>query len=155
MQKLVAFAASLLLLFSSLGYAEDTSFGDCKLADAKGKQADATLVFSDSTNSVVVRVAGHDLASIPYTNLDKVSYEYTKKHRITTGAIVMIFSLGTGAIVMLTKSKSNWLYIDYHDPDGKKTIVLKLEKRDLTKIFDATKTHTGKEVIDLGNAGKG
>jgi hypothetical protein len=100
-------------------------------------------------------VSDRDLASIPYGSLDKLSYEYTKKHRIASGAVIMVFSLGAGAVVMLTKSKSNWLYIDFHEQDAKKTFVLKLEKKDLQKIFDAAKTHTGKEVIDLGNAGKG
>jgi hypothetical protein len=155
MKKIIVIAVAIMLTANSLGYAEDVSFGDVKLADAKGKQADAKLIFSDSTKSLVVRVADHDLASIPYENLDKLSYEYTKKHRITTGAVVMIFSLGVGAVVMLTKSKSNWLYIDFHEQDAKKTVVLKLEKKDLQKIFAAAKTHTGKEVIDLGNAGNG
>lgn len=155
MKRIITIVSAILFAMNSFSYAEDLSFGNVKLADARGKQADASLIFSDSTKSLVVRVADHDLASIPYENLDKLSYEYTKKHRITSGAIVMVFSLGAGAVVMLTKSKSNWLYIDYHEQDAKKTIVLKLEKKDLQRIFDAAKMHTGKEVIDLGNAGKG
>jgi hypothetical protein len=155
MKKIVVVALVVLLAANSLGYAEDVSFSNVKLADAKGKQADAKLIFSDSTKSIVIRVSDRDLASIPYGSLDKLSYEYTKKHRIASGAVIMVFSLGAGAVVMLTKSKSNWLYIDFHEQDAKKTFVLKLEKKDLQKIFDAAKTHTGKEVIDLGNAGKG
>lgn len=156
MKKIIVLAMAVLLTGNSIGYADDLTFGNVKLADAKGKQADARMTFSDSTKSLVINLAGHDLATIPYANLDKLSYEYTKKHRITTGAIVMVFSLGAGAVVMLTKSKSNWFYIDYHEADGsKKTIVLKLEKKDVQKVFDASKTHTGMSVIDLGNAGKG
>lgn len=133
----------------------EVTFGNVKLADPKGKLADARLVFSDSTKSLVIRMADHDIASIPYANIDKLSYEYTKKHRITSGAIVMVFSLGAGAIVMLTKSKSNWFYIDYHDTSSKELIVLRLEKKDLQTIFQAAKDHTGKEVIDLGDKSKG
>lgn len=133
----------------------DVTFGNVKLTDPKGKLTDAKLVFSDSTKSVVIRVSDRDVASIPYANIDKLSYEYTKKHRITSGAIIMVASLGAGAIVMLTKSKSNWFYIDYLDKGSKELIVLKLEKKDLQTIFQAAKVHTGKEVIDLGNAGKG
>ena len=58
------------------------------------------------------------------------SYEYTKKHRITSGAITMVFSLGAGAIVMLTKSKSNWLFSTITTQDSKRTVVLKLEKKE-------------------------
>ncbi len=133
----------------------DVTFGNVKLADPKNKLTDAKLVFSDSTKAIVIRVSDREIASIPYANIDKLSYEYTKKHRITSGAIVMVFSLGAGAIVMLTQSKSNWLYLDYHDKDSKSLIVLKLEKKDIQTIFQAAKDHTGKEVIDMGDAGKG
>ena len=155
MKSILVITSAVLLVANSLGYAEDVTFGNVKLADAKGQQTNAKLIFSDSTKSVVIQVSDRDLVSIPYANLDKLSYEYTKKHRITSGAITMVFSLGAGAIVMLTKSKSNWLYFDYHDQDSKRTVVLKLEKKDLQNIFEAAKTHTGKDVVDLGNAGNG
>ncbi|MGC2694522.1 MAG: hypothetical protein WA738_01905 [Candidatus Angelobacter sp.] len=89
--------------------ANDTTFRGVKVTDAKGKQTDAQLIFSDSNSKMVVRVADRDFVSVPYDRLDKFSYEYTKKHRVTQGAIVMVASLGAGAIVMLTKSKSHWL----------------------------------------------
>jgi len=71
----------------NVSLAEETAFRGVKLADAKGKQADASLVFSDNNKNVVVRVADRDFVIVPYDQLDKFSYEYTKKHRITQGAI--------------------------------------------------------------------
>lgn len=145
------FLAALLvaLVANAIALADDASFS-VKLADAKGQQSNATLILSDSNKNVVVRVADQPLATIPYDQVDKFSYEYTKKHRITQGAIVMIASLGVGAVVMLTKSKSHWLYIDYHDQTGAKTVVLRLDKHDYNTILDAVKTHTGKDVEMLG-----
>ena len=64
----------------------------------------------------------------------------------------MVASLGAGAIVMLTKSKSHWLYIDYHEQNVPKSVVLRMDKSDYKKIFEAVKTHTGKEVEMLGDA---
>jgi hypothetical protein len=90
--------------------------------------------------------------TIPYDQLDKFSYEYTKEHRITQGAVVMIASVGAGAIVMLTKSKSHWLYIDFHEQNVPKTVVLRMDKKEYKDIFDAVKTHTRKEVEFLGDA---
>ena len=113
---------------------------------AKGKQTDATLTFSDNNKKLVVRVADQDFVAIPYDQLDKVSYEYTKKHRVAQGAIVMVASLGAGAIVMMTKSKSHWLYIDFHEQDAPKSVVLRMDKNSYKSICDAVKTHTGKEV---------
>ncbi len=124
----------------------DTTFHGVKIADAKGKQPDALLVFSDSSKKLVLRVADQDFLSIPYDQIDKFSYEYTKKHRVTQGAIVMVASLGAGAVVMLTKSKSHWLYIDFHEQAAPKNIVLRMDKNQYKSIIDAAKAHTGKEV---------
>ncbi len=136
----------------NLSLAEETAFRGVKLADAKGKQADASLIFSDNNKNVVVRVADRDFVTVPYDQLDKFSYEYTKKHRITQGAIVMVASLGAGAIVMLTKSKSHWLYVDFHEQNAPKSVVLRMDKHEYKSIIEAVKTHTGKEVEFLGDA---
>ena len=134
--------------------AEDSAYGGVKLADVKGQQADARLIFSDTNRNLVVRVADRDFVAIPYDQLDKFSYEYTKKHRITQGAIVMAASLGAGAIVMLTKSKSHWLYIDFHEQGAPKNIVLRMDKGEYKRVLEAVKAHTGKEVEFLGDAKK-
>ncbi|GAC1621040.1 MAG: hypothetical protein PVS2B2_06920 [Candidatus Acidiferrum sp.] len=140
------------LAIVNLSFAEETAFRGVKVADAKGKQTDATLIFSDNNKNVVVRVADQDFVTIPYEHVDKFSYEYTKKHRITQGAIVMVASLGAGAIVMLTKSKSHWLYIDFHEQNAPKSLVLRMDKNEYKNIIEAAKTHTGKEVQFLENA---
>ena len=142
-----------ILVVINLSFADETAFRDVKVADAKGKQADASLIFSDTNKNVVVRMADRDVATIPYDQLDKFSYEYTKKHRITQGAIVMVASLGAGAIVMLTKSRSHWLYVDFHEQTVPKSLVLRMDKKDYKEIFAAVKIHTGKDVQFLGNAG--
>ncbi len=140
MKRIISF---LLVIFVTinLSLAEETAFRGVKVADAKG---------SDTNKNVVVRVADRDFVTMPYDQIDKFSYEYTKKHRITQGAIVMVASLGAGAIVMLTKSKSHWLYIDFHEQNAPKTLVLRMDKKEYKNIFEAVKAHTGKEVQFLG-----
>ena len=49
-----------------------------------------------------------------------------------------------------TQSKSHWLYIDYHDQNAAKSLVLRLDKSDYQKIIASIKTHTGKDVQMLG-----
>jgi len=149
MKRIISF---LLVIFVTinLSLAEETAFRGVKVADAKGKQSDASLIFSDTNKNVVVRVADRDFVTMPYDQIDKFSYEYTKKHRITQGAIVMVASLGAGAIVMLTKSKSHWLYIDFHEQNAPKTLVLRMDKKEYKNTFEAVKAHTGKEVQFLG-----
>ena len=149
--KRIIFALVTALAMGNLSFAGNDAF-NVKLADAKGKQAEAKLLFNDDSKNLAVHVADRDLVTVPYDQLDKFSYEYTKKHRITQGAVVMVASLGAGAIVMLTKSKSHWLYIDYHEQNIPKTVVVRMDKGDYKKIFEAVKAHTGKEVEMLGDA---
>jgi hypothetical protein len=150
MKKIICAVVTALTL-ASFSFAEETAF-KVKLADPSGKQAEAQLVFSDDNKNMAIRSAARDSVTVPYDQLDKFSYEYTKKHRITQGAVVMVASLGAGAIVMMTKSKSHWLYIDYHEQSVPKSVVLRMDKGDYKKIFDAVKAHTGKEVELLGDA---
>ena len=154
MKKTICTFGLLCLLAIHACFAQEAAFSGVKVADAKGKQTDARLIFDDSGKDLLIRVADRDYLTIPYGQVDKFSYEYTKKHRITEGAIVMVASLGAGAVVMMTKSKSHWLYIDYHDQDAPKTAVLRMEKKQYKKIFEAIKTHAGKEVQYAGEANK-
>ena len=69
-----------LLATLNLSLAEETAFRGVKLADAKGKQADASLIFSDNNKNVLVRVADRDFVAIPYDQLDKFSYETASRN---------------------------------------------------------------------------
>lgn len=154
MRRAVAIVALSLMLLNNVSVAEETSFTECKLADAKGKEVPARLILSDNSKQVEIQVSDRDVVTIPYDSVDKFSYEYTKKHRITQGAIIMIASLGAGAVVMLTKSKSHWLYIDYHVQTAHQTVVLRMDKKEYEKIIAAIKTHTGRDVEMIGDASK-
>ena len=50
----------------------------------------------------------------------------------------MVASLGAGAIVMLTKPKSHWLYIDFHEQNAPKSVVLRMDKRAGANRFRAS-----------------
>ena len=50
---------------SNVTMAEETAFSRVKLADAKGKPADARLIFSDNNKNLVVRVADPRLCDRP------------------------------------------------------------------------------------------
>lgn len=147
-------ALAAILLLAAVSLAEETSFQRIKVPDVKGHQAKAMLTFSDDDKAVEIRPAKGSGVSIPYAQIDKVSYEFTKKHRIVQGAFAMAASPAAGAIVMMTKSRSHWLEIDYLDHDVAKAYVVRMDKHDYIHILDAVKTHTGKDAEILGNADK-
>jgi hypothetical protein len=149
------FAALLaILLLTDLGLAEETSFKRIKVPDPKGHQTKAILTFSDNDKAIEVSPLKGTGLSIPYAQIDRFSYEFTRKHRIKQGAIVMVASIAGGAIVMMTRSRSHWLEIDYVDQQFPKACVVRMDKHDYLHILDAAKTHTGKDVEILGNADK-
>jgi len=56
----------MVMVVINLGIAEETAFNGVRLADAKGKQADARLMLSDTNKNLVVRVADRDFVTVPY-----------------------------------------------------------------------------------------
>ena len=137
----------------TLGRAEEISFSRVAVPDAKGRQINAVLTFSDAHQAVEVEPVKGLTVSIPYAEIYKFAYEYTKRHRVNEESIFSA-AIGVGAVVMLTKSKSHWLEIDYREGDVPKSFVLRMDKRDYIHILDAVKDHTGKDAEVLGNADK-
>ncbi|MBZ5658754.1 MAG: hypothetical protein LAO56_26235 [Acidobacteriia bacterium] len=125
-----------------------------KCTDPKGRQTRAILTFSDNDQAVEVRPAKGDTVTIPYGQIDKSSYEFTKKHRVTQGVLIGAVSPAAGIIVFFTKSKSHWLEVDYHDQDTPKVYVVRMDKHDHVHILEALASHTGKDAEILGNADK-
>ena len=134
--------------------AADESFSRVKVADATGKQVAAVLTFSDQNNSLEIRSAKGTELTIPYNQIYKFAYEYTKRHRISERTLITA-PIGIGALMMLTKGRSHWLEIDYDDSRNiRKAYALRMDKHDYLRILEAVKTHTGKDAEILGNADK-
>lgn len=149
----VRFYLSIVYLVSICSFAEETSFRHVKVADAKGRQIQAVLTFSDQNKAVEVRPDKGSDVRIPYSSIEKFSYEFTKKHRVNEGTVLST-PIGIGAVAMLTKSRAHWLEIDYQDQDLPKAYVVRMDKKNYIRILDAIKAHTGKDSEILGNAKK-
>ena len=140
-----------IFLTVSISLADDATFRRVKMVDAKGQQTKATLTFHDQDKSLVVQPVKGAAVTIPYDHADTFSYEYTKKHRVGVGAIVLLtVSVVGGIVVMCTQSTKHWLDIDYHDSGTPRNIVLRLDKHNYQRVTDAVKTRTGKDVEFLG-----
>ena len=76
------------------------SFQHVKVPDAKAREVDATLTFSDHNKAIEIRPEKGDPVSIPYSEIDRCAYEYTKHHRVTGGSLATA-PIGVGAVLML------------------------------------------------------
>jgi hypothetical protein len=137
----------------SLAFADEASFHRIKVPDSKGRTVTAVLTFSDEHKAVEVRPVKGDLITIPYSEIDKFSYEFTKKHRVNEGSLITA-PIGVGAVAMLTKSKNHWLIIHFTEQDIRKNYVIQMDKHNYLRVLEAVKAHTGKDAEVLGNADK-
>jgi len=121
-------------------------FPKTRLVNVKEKQERVRLRFSPLNRTVFVDGGRGNLAAIPYASIDRMSYENTSRDRFKEGGLLMPVSLAAGALLMLTESKSHWFTIDYHGPEGSKTMVLRLDKREYKDVIRAAERETGEEV---------
>lgn len=134
--------------------AANESFSRVKVPDSNGRPVNAILTFNDQNQEIEIRPIKGSGLTIPYSRIDKFSYEYTKRHRVSERTLATA-PLGIGAFMMLTKGKVHWLEIDYDDPQNvRKVYVLRMDKHDYLRILEAVKAHTGKDAEILGKANK-
>jgi hypothetical protein len=145
--------ALLISFLATLGFADETSFQRVKVPDPKGRAVKAILTFSDNHKAIEIQPVRGGGVSIPYAEIDKFEYAYTKRHRVSEGTVAAA-PFGIGAVAMLTKSRSHWLEIHFREEDIPKTYILRMDKHDYLHILDAVKAHTGKDAEVLGNADK-
>jgi len=139
--------------------AKDIGFYKSKIPGTGGKEGKVDLVFQGDAKVIAVSQYGNSIALVPYSAIEKLGYSYSKRHRVKEGVQAMIggvngigsivtFPLGVvaGSVLMVTKSKSHWFYIDYTDVSGSHEVILRLDKSEYQKILDTAKALTGKDV---------
>lgn len=134
--------------------ADETTFSTIRVPDSRGKQSKAILTFSDNDKAVEVHPINGAAIRIPYSGIDKCSYEFTRKRRVSGDTIALAATTGVGAVVLFTRDKSHWLEIDYHEGQRHKAFLLRMDKHDYIRVLDALKAHTGIDAEVLGNADK-
>jgi len=145
---------ALILAFVPACLAQDVTFSKTRYSSVKQPiEIGVNLSITDSKILIKSKKVSKKLATIdmeiPYSSIDTMSYEFATRHRVQEGAAVMGLSLGAGAIVMGTKTKSYWLAIDYHEADAKQSTVLRLDKSEYRDVIAALEAKTGKQVAVL------
>ena len=142
------------LAFAPTGVAQNTSFDKTRYSSAMHPiEVEVHFTVADSKISIKSKKVNKNLPpveiEIPYSSIDAMSYELATRHRVSEGAMVMVASLGAGAIVMATKTKSHWLVIQHHDSDAKQSTVLRLDKSEYSSVITALEAKTGKHIFVL------
>jgi hypothetical protein len=89
---------------------------------------------------------------IPYSSITSMSYEMAKRDRIEEGGTLMLASLGAGAVLMATKTKSHWLAVEYNPGAGPQAVVLQLHKSEYGSVIQALEAASGRRVELLSSS---
>jgi len=145
---------ALILAFVPACLAQDVTFSKTRYSSAKQPiEIGVNLSITDSkilikSKKVTKRLPPIDM-EIPYSSIDTMSYEFASRHRVQEGTAVVGLSLGAGAIIMGTKTKSYWLTINYHEADARESTVLRLDKSEYHDVIAALEAKSGKHVAVL------
>lgn len=112
----------------------------------KQKEMNVRLHFTDQGMVLIDRKTSKQAAEIGYQSIQRISYEMAKRHRVEEGAALLALSAGTGVVLMMTKTKSHWLAVQYRNGDADKLAVLRLHKAEYGEIIAAAESKTGKQV---------
>ncbi|MGH9746795.1 MAG: hypothetical protein ACRD59_11880 [Candidatus Acidiferrales bacterium] len=143
------------LALAPAGLAQDVTFNKTRYSSVKQPgEADVVLTLTDSKILIKDKKANGIDMEIPYSSIDSISYELATRHRVAEGAGVMALSIGAGAIVMATKTKSYWLDIEHHDGDAKELTVLRLDKSEHEQVMAALAAKSRKHIEALATKGR-
>ena len=141
---------SLILLAAmtaGLAVSEDLKFGKIRLMNNEGREEKVDLVFSEADSALVVQKKKTVFTQIPFSSIEAVAYGRSKHHRLNEGGEWLTFPFPNpvggviGGLVMLTKGKKHWLYVDYLDPDNvPRELVFRLDKSVVEKVLLAVRT---------------
>lgn len=147
---------ALILALVPAGLAQVATFSKTRYSSVKQpKEADVNLSLTDSkivikSKKVSKKMPAVDI-EIPYSSIDAMSYELATRHRVAEGGALMAASLGAGAVLMATKTKSHWLTIEYHEGGAKQSTVLHLDKSEYQDVISALEANTGKQIAMLNS----
>ena len=91
---------------------------------------------------------GKDLAIIPVTSVTEVSYGQDVHRRVGTAIGLAVFSLGIGALMLLSKSKKHYIGLTWADGDKKGGLVVQADKSEYRGIVAGLEGVTGKKAVD-------
>jgi hypothetical protein len=91
---------------------------------------------------------GRDIALIPASSITEISYGQDVHRRVGTAIGLAVFSLGIGALMLLSKSKKHYVGLTWADGDKKGGLVVQADKNEYRGILAGLEGVTGKKAVD-------
>jgi hypothetical protein len=89
-----------------------------------------------------------DLVVIPVASITEISYGQDVHRRVGTAIGLAVFSLGIGALMLLSKSKKHFVGLTWADGDKRGGLVFQADKTEYRGILTGLEGVTGKKAVD-------
>ncbi|WP_263378864.1 hypothetical protein [Granulicella paludicola] len=107
----------------------------------------AKLVIEPKTIRILVKKDA-ELVAIPADAVTEISYGQDVHRRVGTAIGLAVFSLGIGALMLLSKSKKHFVGLTWADGDKKGGFAMQCDKNDYRGVLAALEGITGKKAVD-------
>jgi hypothetical protein len=136
------------------------TFHKTKMLNDNGKEVAVELCFDAEGHRLTVKSHKSNVADVPYGAIDGLSYKQAAYHRAKHGAgavdigcvdtpavyLTCPASFGVVAVLMLTKAKNHWFYVDYKQGGAAMKLTLQLGKSEYEQVLKTATEQTGKGV---------
>jgi hypothetical protein len=136
------------------------TFHKTKMLNSKGREVPVDLRFDEQSKLLTVKPRKSTIPDVPYGAIDKLSYERASHRRtkdplgpsvIACADTPVVYltcptSLGVGAVLLLTKGRNHWFYVDYQQDGAPKKLALRLDKSEYEQVLKTAHDQTGKAV---------
>ena len=145
------FAVLLCLLLPTCAFASDNGYnvvydgGSIPNAKASAK---IRLYVEPTQVRFVDEKTKKDLVIIPAASITEVSYGQDVHRRVGTAIGLAVFSLGIGALMLLSKSKKHFVGITWVNGDQKGGLAMQCDKNEYRGILNGLEGISGKKAVD-------
>jgi len=88
------------------------------------------------------------LVTIPAASITEISYGQDVHRRVGAAIGLAVFSLGIGALMLLSKSKKHYVGLTWANGDQKGGFAMQCDKSDYRGVLAALEGITGKKAVD-------
>jgi hypothetical protein len=111
-------------------------------------KAGAVAFLYIGTDTIRLAQKSEVLATIPAASVTEISYGQDVHRRVGTAIGLAVFSLGIGALMLLSKSKKHFVGITWQDGAKKGGFVMQCDKSDYRGVLMGLEGITGKKAVD-------
>lgn len=142
-------ALFLCLLIPTMAFAADNGYkiiyDGGSIPDLKaGKDLHLTV----TSEAIVLMDGKTQVLSVPPSAVTEISYGQDVHRRVGAAIGLAVFSLGLGALMLLSKSKKHYVGLTWVDGDKKGGFAMQCDKSDYRGVLAGLEGVTGKKAVD-------